>query len=147
MTLSDKTRYVVHYRNLKFYLKHGLKLKVHRILQFSQKTFLKKYIDHNTQLRTSASNNFERNFYKLMNNSAFGKCMEDVRRRRDPKSAEKLISKPSFLDRTIFSPLLAAVHLQKTRINFKKPITIGMAILDISKTLMYSFFYDFMNTK
>lgn len=151
LTLENKSHYVVHYRNLKFYLRHGLILKkIHRVFQFTQKPFLKMYIDHNTQLRTAANNSFERNFYKLMNNSVFGKCMEDVRRRRDirlccsTKAAEKLISKPNFLDRSIFSPSLAVIHLQKTEILFKKPITIGMAVLDISKILMYRFLYEFM---
>ena len=84
-----------------------------------------------------------------MNNSSFRKCMEDVRRRRDTclccstEVAEELISKRNFLDRTIFSSSLAAIHLQKTEFN-SKTITIGMAVLDISKILMHSFFYDFM---
>lgn len=79
--------------------------------------------------------------------------MEDVRRRRDirltcsAKQAEKLIAKPNFKERTIFSPTLAAIHMQKKEIYFRKPITIGMAVLDISKILMYEFYYDFMKPK
>lgn len=127
LTLESKHRYIVHYRNLKQYMKLGLQLKaIHKVLQFRQEPFLKKYIDHNTKLRTAAANTFEKNFYKLMNNSTFGKCMEDVRRRRDiriccsTKQAEKLIAKPTFQDRTIFSPTLAALHLQKAEVHFRK---------------------------
>lgn len=85
-----------------------------------------------------------------MNNSVFGKCMEDVRKRKDirlccsSKQAEKLIAKPNFKERTIFNSSLAAVHLQKTEICFKKPITVGMAVLDISKIIMYKFYYEYM---
>ena len=107
-------------------MKYVLKVeKIHKILQFTQKPFLKSYIDHNTNLRAAATNTFEKNFFKLMNNSVFGKCMEDVRRRKDirlcssEKQAEKLIAKPNFEDRTIFSPTLAAIHLRKTEISFK----------------------------
>lgn len=151
LTLENKRNYIVHYRNLKLYLKHGLVLKkIHKVIQFHQEPFLKKYIEHNTTLRMAATNSFEKNFYKLMNNSVFGKCMEDVRRRRDirlcctDKQAEKLIAKPNFHERNIFSSTLAAVHMRKTEIFFKKPITIGMAVLDISKTLMYKFYYEYM---
>ena len=70
----EKTNYVCHYRNLKFYLNHGLKLKkTHRILQFEQSACLKPYIDLNTQLKQEANNQFEEGFAKLMNNSFFGK--------------------------------------------------------------------------
>jgi hypothetical protein len=73
LTLKDKERYVCHYRNLKFYLKHGMKLKkIHNILQFDQSAWLKPYIDLNTQLRQEADNKFEEGFAKLMNNSFFG---------------------------------------------------------------------------
>jgi len=86
LTLRDKKNYVCHYKNLKFYLKHGLKLKkVHKILQFDQKAWLKPYIDLNTKLRQEADNKFEEGFAKLMNNAFFGKTCEDVRKHRDVK--------------------------------------------------------------
>ena len=82
--LRDKKKYVVHTSIFKQALNHGLKLKkVHRIIEFNQEAWLKKYIDMNTELRKKASNDFEKDFFKLMNNAVFGKTMENVRKHRD----------------------------------------------------------------
>ena len=101
--IEDKEKYVIHKRALKQALNHGLKLeKVHRAIQFNQKAWLKPYIDMNTKLRKEAKNEFEKDFFKLMNNSVFGKTMENVRNHRDiklvtsDKRRKRLVSEPNY---------------------------------------------------
>jgi hypothetical protein len=114
---------------------------------------VEKYIDFNTSLRTNAKNDYKKDFFKLMNNSVFGKTVENIRNRVDirlcsnEKKVEKLIAKPNFESRTIFTENLVAVHMKKTKIVFNKPIYIGMSILDISKNCMYDFYYNVMKNK
>jgi hypothetical protein len=111
------------------------------------------YIDFNTTIRTKATNNFEKDFFKLMNNSVFGKTMQNIRNRVDIKlcsdeeKAEKLIAKPTFESLTIFTENLVAIHMKRTKIVFNKPIYIGMSILYISKNCMYDFYYNIMKEK
>ena len=89
--LFDKSHYVVHYRNLKFYLAQGMQLKaIHRVLAFQQCSWLKPYTDFNTIKRKEVDNDFEKDFYKLMNNSVFGKTMENLRNYIELQSSYKV---------------------------------------------------------
>ena len=153
-TLNDKEKYILHYRNLQSYLSLGLKLKkIHRVLQFDQSPWLKQYIDFNTQKRTHAKNSFEKDFFKLMNNSVFGKTMENIRKRVDVRlvtSKEKLLklaSKPTYVSSKIFNENLVAVHKIKETLTMNRPAYVGMCILDLSKTLMYDFHYNYIKHK
>ena len=147
-----KKKYVVHIKALKQALKHRLK-KVHRVIQFNQKAWLKPYIDMNTELRKEAKNNFEKDFFKLMNNSVFRKAMENVRKHRDiklvttDKRINQLASEPNYHTTKYFSENLIATEMQKTRVKMNKNIYLGMSILDISKTLKYEFWYDYIKPK
>ena len=153
-TLRDKKEYVFHYRNLQLYLDLGLKIKkVHRVLKFDQSPWLKQYIDFNTEKRKHAKNSFEKDFFKLMNNSVFGKTMENLRKRVDvrpvtnEKKLDKLTSKPTFVSSKIFSENLMAVHKVKETLTLNRPPYVGMCILDLSKTLMYDFHYNYIKKK
>ena len=152
--LGDKKKYVLHYKALKQYLKLGLKLThIHRGIKFKESPWLEKYISLNTKLRTEAKNEFEKDFFKLMNNAVFGKTMENIRNRVDiklvnnKKQAEKLSAKPNFKHCNIFSEDLVAIHMKKTKLDFDKPVYLGMCILDLSKTLMYDFHYNYIKKK
>ena len=152
--LRKKEKYVVHYEALKLYEKHGLKItKIHRGITFQESAWLKKYIDMNTRLRTMSKNNFESDFFKLMNNSVFGKTIENIRKRTDIKLAttkeqvERYIYKPNYTHRATFSDNLVAIHLARTKLVFTKPVYLGMSVLDISKTLMYEFHYEYIRPK
>ena len=149
--LGPKKNYVVHYKNLQQYLDLGLKVtKVHRALEFNQSPWLKKYIDFNTQKRKEAKSDFEKDFFKLMNNSVFGKTIENLRKRvnvtlvNDPEKLLKHCSKPSFISCKIFNEHLVAVHKTKISQILNRPTYVGMCILDLSKTLMYDFHYNFI---
>ncbi len=152
--LYDKTKYVVHHETLKQYLELGMKItKIHRGISFEEKKFMKPYIDLNTELRKKGTTDFEKDFYKLMNNSVFGKTMENVRNRVNVKlvtnklSLNKLVKKSNYVRVNEFHENLVAVHMEKTTNKVCKPIYIGMSILDLSKTLMYSFHYDYVKPK
>ena len=152
--LNDKTKYVIHHETLKLYLSLGLKLtKIHRGITFDECAWLKPYIDLNTDLRAKATNDFEKDFFKLMNNSVFGKTMENIRNRVDIRlvtresQAKKLTCKPNYQHHTIFCENLTAVHMKKVKLYFNKPVYLGMSILDLSKTLMYDFHYNYIKPK
>ena len=152
--IEDKENYVIHISALKQAIDHELILKkVHRVIEFRQEAWLKPYIDMNTKLRTEAKNDFEKDFFKLMTNSVFGKTMENVRNHRDIKLVttnerrNKLVSEPNYHTTKYFSENLLAIEIRKTKILMNKPGYLGQAILDISKTLMYEFWYDYIKPK
>ena len=151
LTLEDKKDYVVHYKNLQFYLKQGMKLKrVKRVLEFEQECWMEPYVRMNTEFRKQAKNDFEQNFYKLMNNSVFGKTMENLRNRVDIKivrsnetdKIRKLVASPLYSRHVIFTNDLVGIDMRKSRLLLNKLVYTGMTILDNSKILMYDFFYS-----
>ena len=119
--------------------------KIHRVIEFRQEAWLKPHIYMNTKLRTEAKNDFEKDFFKLMNNSVFGKTMENLRNHTDIKLVtnnerrNKLVSEPNYHSTKHFSENLLAIGMRKTKVIMNKPVYLGQAILDISKTLMYEF--------
>ena len=152
--LYDKKKYVVHMKSLKQALNHGLKFKkIHRVIEFNHKAWLKPYIDMNTELRKLARNDFEKDLFKLMNNSVFGKTMENIRKHRDiklvttDKKRSKLVSELNFYAMNLISKNLSIIEMKKTKIKMNKPIYLGLSILEISKILMYEFCYDYVKPK
>ena len=120
--LYDKKKYVVHIKSLKQALNHGLKLKkIHRIIEFNQEAWLKPYIDMNTELRKLATNDFEKDLFKLMNNSVFGKTMENIRKLRDiklvttDKKRSKLVSEPTYHTINLISEDLSIIEMKKLK--------------------------------
>ncbi|CAH3191490.1 unnamed protein product, partial [Porites evermanni] len=151
---KPRKNYVVYYKNLRQYLEMGMKItNVHRGISFYQSPWMSPYIQKNTELRKSASNDFEKDFFKLMNNSVFGKTIENIRKRQNIVlvdnriKAKRLVSRPNFERVTIFDENLIAVHMKKTEVYFNKPVYVGQAILDLSKTLMYNFHYRYIKKK
>ena len=149
--LRNKEKYVIHYRTLLFVLSLGLKLKkIHRGIKFREENWMKKYIDKNTYLRTIATNEFEKDFFKLGNNSVFGKGMEDILKRVDvrlvtsSKVLGKLSAKINYKGLRIFNEDLVSVHMGKTEIKMTKPIYIGGCVLDLSKIPMFDFHYNYI---
>ena len=135
-------------------LNHGLKLKeIHRVIEFNQDAWLKPYIDMNTELRKAAKTDFEKDHFKLMNNSVFGKTMENIRKHRDiklvttDKKRSKLVSEPNYLTINLISEDLSIIEMKKTKVKMNKPIYLGLSILEISKILMYEFWSDYMKPK
>ena len=152
--LNDKENYAVHILALKQALNHGLKLsQVHNVIEFRQNAWLKSYIDMNTELRKKAKNEFEKELFKLMNNSVFGKTMEDVRNHRDirvittDKRKSILASELNYHSTKYISKDLLIMEMKKTEVRMNKPVYLGQAILDISKTLMHKFWYDYIKPK
>ena len=152
--LQNKKKYVVHIKSLKQALNHGLKFKkIHRIIEFNQKALLKPYIDMDTELRKLAKDDFEKDLFKLMNNAVFRKAMENIRKDRNikfvttDKKRNKLVSEPNYHTINYISEDLSMIEMNKTKVKMNKPIYLGLSILDISKILIYEFWYDYMKPK
>ena len=152
--LFNKKKYVAHINALKQALNHGLKFKqIHRVIEFNQKEWLKPYIDMNTESRKTAKNDFEKDLFKLINNLVFGKTMENIRKHRDiklvttDKKRSKLVSEPNYHTINLISEDLSIIERKKTKVKMNKPIYLGLSILEISKTLMYELWYDYMKPK
>jgi hypothetical protein len=152
--LQDKSNYVVHYRNLKLYLKLGLKItKVHRVLSFKQEAYLRSYIDFNTKQRAESTSESEKAFYKLMNNAVFGKQMENVRKHRSfkiiktneekfEKKILKVHNNPFFINSHFVNDEVILYEMKKKKVLLDKSILGGFTILELSKTFMYDFHYN-----
>ena len=148
---TDKRNYLTHYRMLKFYVRHGMKVKeVHKVISFKQNKWLEKYIDFNTQQRNQAVNDFEKDFYKLLNNAFYGKTMENVRNRCKIEIFERdNYNKISRWQRNLtFNGICKSFsncdsYLEKGHeILMDKPIYLGYAIFELSKLHMYETYYD-----
>ena len=145
----DKQNYVVRIEMLQYYLKQGMKVsKINRVLSFKQKAWLKPWINYNTEKRKKATSDFEKDMYKLMNNAAYGKTMENVRDHIDselvdtPERFQKCETNPTFKYRHIINENFERVEKLKQAVKLYKPIYVGVSILDLSKLDMYSFYYD-----
>ena len=158
--LLHKRNYVVHHKALQCYLRLGAVLKkIHRGVSYEEKEFIKEYIETNQKKREKAKNKFEKDFFKLMNNSVFGKTMENVRARsgvklvsgasdKGKKRLRKLIANPTFKSAKVFEDSsLVSVNMAKREVMLDKPIAVGQAILDISNVVMFNFHYDYVLKK
>jgi hypothetical protein len=155
--LTNKTNYVIHLRNLQQALKLGLKLtQIHRVIAFRQSKWLSKYIEYNTNQRKKAKNSIEKDYWKLLNNSVFGKTMEQIRKRReveiffaaDCKRAVKLMSTPYAKSADIIiNDRCVIIEKARHKVVMDRPTVLGMIILDLSKWLMFDFHYNKMRAK
>lgn len=144
-----RKNYVVHSRNLRFYLRHGLKLeRIHSVLSFHQESFMKPFMDFCALKRSQSTNTFENNCFKLLANSCYGKMNEAVRKRmqcffvKNEARAQRLIADPYFEAFVILSDDFATIYSKKKRIIFDKPILAAKALLDHSKLHNEEFLYD-----
>jgi hypothetical protein len=152
--LNDKSKYVVHYRDLKLYKRLGLTVKkVHRVLSFTQRPWMKPYIELNTAMRQQTTNEFGKIFFKLMNNAVFGKTLQNNRHHMDLRlvtsanKARKLVAKPTFKYSHHINDDLVCIEMMKPKIKMNKPIYAGFTILELSKELIYKFHYDIVKKR
>ena len=153
MDQTNKQRYFLHYRDLKFCIRHGIRIvKVHTVYKFKQSRWLAKYIKYNTEQRSKAKTEFEKHFYKLMNNSFYGKTIENIRKRLnleliDKSDTHRILNRQSelsFDDKIAEYEKFTLYSFNKESIKFTKPIYVGSSVLELSKLLMYEWYYDKM---
>ena len=151
ISVTDKENYSILIFAIKQALNHGLKLiRVHSAIRFRQEAWLKPYIDLNTELWKNAKNEFEKDFYKLKINTVYGKTVQsdinhrDVRLVTTEAKRNKLASEPSLVSTKCISKDLLIMEMKKTEVQINKPTYLGQAVLDISKTLMFEFWYDYL---
>ena len=144
--LMAKKNYVVYYRNLRFYLEHGMRLtKIHRVIGFTQTRWMEPYISMNTRMRAAAKNDMEKDFHKLMNNAVYGKTCENQRKRTDINlvndrvKAAKVVAKPNCLDARLFNEKLVGIEMQKVKMLLTKPSYVGFVVLELSKLHMLKY--------
>ncbi len=154
LNLNDKKDYIIHIKNLQYYLQKGLKLvKVNRCLMMKQKDFLKPFIDLNTKKRKETDNEFYKDMYKLMNNAVSGKTMEHVRKHTnfefvtDKRRLDRCLSNPTYKHSHIINENLVGVEMTKSVVKLNKPIFIGLTVSELSKLHMYQFYYDVLKDK
>ena len=145
--LMSKKNWVVHYRNLKYYISQGLILKkFYRILEFKQSAWMKPYI--NAQKRKKANNETDKNLFKLLNNAVYGKTMENMRKSikiritKTKKDFLKYASRPTYISHNIFGKRLVAINVKKEQLTLNKSIYVGNTDLELSKLATYKFYYD-----
>ena len=125
------------------------------MLAFDHKDWMEPYIRLNTERRKKATSDFKKNFFKLMNNSVFGKTMENLRNRtvvklvraNEGEKLQKLTSHPLYARSAVFGESLAGIQMHKGHILMNRPVYTGMCVLDLSKTLMYEFYYRHLDYK
>ena len=154
INLLPKKNYVIHYRNLKYYLSKRLILKkVHRILEFEQSAWMKPYIDFNTERRKETTNEADKNLFKKLNNAVYGKTMENMRKRikvritTNEKDFIKYASRSTYIGDKKFGKQLVVIHEKKEVLTLNKPIYVGNTVLELSKLEMYKFYVKRKNVK
>ena len=153
-SLTDKKRYVIHEMNLKQAVDAELILtKIHRMIEFKQKPWMKDFIDFNINKRKESKNEFEKGFFKIMCNATYGRTLMNLRKRQnislinDATKLNDFVKKPNFISSKIFNENLVAVHTIKQKLYMNQPIYVGFSILDLSKYHMYNFHYGFMKNR
>ena len=153
MDQTNKQRCFLQYSDFKFYMRYGIRIvKIHTVYNFKKTPWLAKYIKYNAEHTSKATTDFQKHFYKLMNNSIYGKTIEEISKRLNPDLIDKSDthrilnrqSKLSFDDKIAKYVKFSLYLFNEESINFTKPIYVGSSVLEISKLLMYEWYYDEM---